>query len=226
MKHLLIISATSFEVAGLQQYLQTTATQNADGSFQLKQLKISMHCTGIGLVATTFHLTQLLLSTRPDMVLQLGIAGVLEPHIPLGTMVWVKEDLIADLGARDAEGLFLSLEAIGLSDSSAGLLHSHPLPGFIPHVSKLPKALGLSVNQITGNAADVKQYAQTGTYDCHIESMEGAALHYVCGELHIPCLQLRSISNYIEPRDKSRWQMKTAIDNLNSFACTLLENIS
>jgi futalosine hydrolase len=35
--------------------------------------------------------------------------------------------------------------------------------------------------------------------------MEGAALHYTCLMEKIPFMQLRSISNYIAERDKSKW---------------------
>jgi futalosine hydrolase len=52
--------------------------------------------------------------------------------------------------------------------------------------------------------------------------MEGAALHYVARESNIPFIQIRAISNYIGERDKSKWQMKIAIDHLNQ---TLLQYI-
>lgn len=226
MKQLLIISATPFEVAGVQAYLDACGTPDEMGWYGCGSWKIRMVCTGIGLVATTYNLTRLVMQERPDFVLQLGIAGVLESSIPLGTTVWVKDDLIADLGARDQEGNLLNLLAMGLSDSSAVLLKSNPVQEFMQHIGPLPIALGLSVNQISGNPADATAHIQQMTYDCHIESMEGAAMHYVCNELDIANLQIRSISNYIEPRDKSRWHIKDAIDNLNDFVISVLENIS
>lgn len=226
MKQLLIISATPFEVAGLQAYLDARFTEDEMGWYTTGQWKVRLVCTGIGLVATTYNLTRLVMQERPECVLQLGIGGVLEGTIPLGTTAWVKDDLIADLGARDQEGNLLNLLAMGLKDSSAVLLKSNPPKDFIPQLDALPKALGLSVNQISGNPADAASHVQQMAYDCHIESMEGAAMHYVCNELNIPNLQIRSISNYIEPRDKSRWQINEAIENLNGFAISLLENIS
>jgi len=45
--------------------------------------------------------------------------------------------------------------------------------------------------------------------------MEGAALHYVCREMNVPFVQMRSISNYIGERDKAKWEIKLAIDHLN-----------
>lgn len=52
--------------------------------------------------------------------------------------------------------------------------------------------------------------------------MEGAALHYVCLIEKIPFMQIRSLSNFVGERDKSKWRMKEAITNLNKELETLL----
>ncbi len=41
-----------------------------------------------------------------------------------------------------------------------------------------------------------------------------------------PFIQLRSISNYIAERNKTKWNMKTAICNLNNELIKLVEVIS
>jgi futalosine hydrolase len=55
--------------------------------------------------------------------------------------------------------------------------------------------------------------------------MEGAALHYVCLQLAVPFAQVRSISNYVTPRDKSLWKMKDAIINLNNWLIGFVEKL-
>jgi len=55
-----------------------------------------------------------------------------------------------------------------------------------------------------------------------IESMEGAAFHYVCLQEAVPFLQLRAVSNMIGERDKTKWLMKEAIDNLNKELIVLI----
>jgi futalosine hydrolase len=50
--------------------------------------------------------------------------------------------------------------------------------------------------------------------------MEGASLHFMGRDLTIPFIQIRSVSNYVGERDKSKWEMQEAIYNLNE---TLLE---
>ena len=44
--------------------------------------------------------------------------------------------------------------------------------------------------------------------------MEGAAFHYVCLEAGVPFLQLRGLSNLVGDRNKSRWQMTTALNSV------------
>ena len=48
-----------------------------------------------------------------------------------------------------------------------------------------------------------------------VESMEGAACMLACKEANVPCVQIRSISNFVEKRNKSKWDMTKAITNLN-----------
>ena len=52
--------------------------------------------------------------------------------------------------------------------------------------------------------------------------MEGAALHYVCLQQSVPFLQIRSISNEVGERDKSKWRMKEAVENLNTELIKLI----
>jgi futalosine hydrolase len=54
-------------------------------------------------------------------------------------------------------------------------------------------------------------------YNADVESMEGAALHYVCIQKNIPFLQIRGISNQVGERDKSKWQFKEAIQSSNQL---------
>ena len=52
-------------------------------------------------------------------------------------------------------------------------------------------------------------------FNADIETMEGAALHYVCLQEDIPFIQIRTISNFVGERDKTKWKLKDAIENLN-----------
>jgi futalosine hydrolase len=53
-------------------------------------------------------------------------------------------------------------------------------------------------------------------FDPDIESMEGAAIFYVCLLEKVPFLEIRGISNYVDIRDTDKWDIPTAIENLTN----------
>ncbi|HXB92561.1 MAG TPA: hypothetical protein VNU72_09740, partial [Puia sp.] len=63
-------------------------------------------------------------------------------------------------------------------------------------------------------------------YDPTVESMEGAALHFVCLLEKVPFLQLRSVSNDVGTRDKSKWDIKKAVARLNEELIGLLKKLN
>ena len=79
------------------------------------------------------------------------------------------------------------------------------------------------MNEITTDRKKRHFYEQT--FEPVVESMEGAALHYVALREGIEFLQLRSFSNYIAERNKKRWEMKKSIEHLNHELIRLIEKI-
>ena len=47
--------------------------------------------------------------------------------------------------------------------------------------------------------------------------MEGASVAFVANNKSVPVIQIRAISNYVEPRNKANWDISLAIKNLNAF---------
>lgn len=89
--------------------------------------------------------------------------------------------------------------------------------------TRLKKVKGISVNEITTSKQKVRFYQET--FQPVVESMEGAALHYVCLMEKIPFIQLRAVSNYIAERNKQNWNMKESIGNLNQALIKLLATL-
>ena len=52
--------------------------------------------------------------------------------------------------------------------------------------------------------------------------MEGAAFFYACLSAGLEPVQLRAISNYVEPRNREAWRMREAITALNDTLRQLL----
>jgi futalosine hydrolase len=52
-------------------------------------------------------------------------------------------------------------------------------------------------------------------YHPDIETMEGAAFFYVCSRENIPFLAIRAVSNKVELRNREKWNIPLAINNLS-----------
>ena len=229
---LLIIAATSFEITGFADWLKANAIEISNSGKEINVQKHLLHdlgidilITGVGIHAVTYALTKQLQCCNYSFVLQVGVGGSFDTNLPLGSMVNVSSDRFADLGAEDKD------EYIDIFDM--GLLKNFDAPytngTLIAPVSELNQSLGLpmvsglTVNTVSGSAPTI--YKRTQKYNCSIESMEGAAFHFVCIQENFPFAQVRAISNYVTPRDKSSWKMKEAIYNLNNWLIGFIEQL-
>jgi futalosine hydrolase len=89
--------------------------------------------------------------------------------------------------------------------------------------ANLKTVKAVTVNKVTDNVLHKQQL--TDVFNAQIESMEGAALHYVCLQENMPFIQLRSVSNYVGERDKTKWKMKEAIEHLNTALSMLIKQL-
>lgn len=208
--------------ATVAEWMPSFLNINALYTGESQRLKLQYHQSGIGMLAASYALTKLAIEDKPDLIIQVGIAGTFDLALPLGSVVVINEETIGDLGVEE-EGKWKDLFDLKLEKSSYHPFEKRKLPNQWLHQYNLLGLLevsGVTVNEITTNQDRIQKLAKK--FNPVIESMEGAALHYVARESNIPFIQIRSISNYIGERDKSKWQMKTAIDNLNQ---TLLQYI-
>ena len=202
---LLLCAATHFEIEATISFL------NHHPEFKNK---IDVLTTGIGLTAATYQLTRRILSERPRFVLQAGICGSLDHYLSHGDIVVVENENIGDMGVMEQEG-FLSLFTLGHLQLNEPPWTNGKLSNNISILKKTGLTIvdGVTINEITTNRERINFYKEK--IKANIETMEGAALHYVCLSEKIPFLQLRSVSNYVGERDKNKWAVREAIANLN-----------
>nr|WP_068889961.1 futalosine hydrolase [Pedobacter panaciterrae] len=172
--------------------------------------------TGVGMTATAFALGQHL-SAKYNLVVNLGIAGCFDPSIPLGSVLNITIDEFAELGAENKEH-FIGIDELGFGKSSYSAYNNL----LSESVTKLKKVKGITVNRVHGNETSISAIKKR--LNPITESMEGAAVLYACEKSGIPCLQIRSISNYVEPRNKEAWNIGLAIKNLNEWTVGFLTN--
>jgi len=196
---LLVVAATQAEIAPTLAHFGI-----ASNSF-IETKNFDVLITGVGMVATAFSLGQKL-SNQYQLVLNVGIAGSFDRKISLGEVVNITHDTFAELGAEDHDN-FITLSQLGFGENAFSSTTETAL--------SLKKVKGITVNRVHGNAQSIEKTIQI--HQPEIESMEGAAIFYACQQLNIPALQIRSISNYVEPRNRESWQIGLAVKNLNDW---------
>jgi futalosine hydrolase len=180
--------------------------------------------TGIGIAATVYHLTQRLMQDKFDLVIQAGIAGSFKTKYKRGDVVLVGQDIFAG-PAIDEGGNYKTIFQVGLAGEN-----DHPYRnGFLINDNGILVSTHLPlVNAVTSDIITDKKNVNKRIkkkFNADIESMEGAAFHFVCLQQSVPFLQVRSISNKVGVRDKSKWNIAAALKNLSLELVTILDDV-
>ncbi|HUM46802.1 MAG TPA: futalosine hydrolase [Chitinophagales bacterium] len=218
---ILIVAATRLEIQPLEDHLLNMDEQN-----HLRKHAVELMITGAGSVFTAFQLGKMLPLDNWDLAINLGICGSFIKEIPVGTTVNVVEDTFGDFGAEDGDSVLNAFE-MGLMQADTfpfinGWIEN-PMKSMPPLIQSIPRAKGITMNTVSGNEHRIARL--TSKFHADIESMEGAAFMYCCLKESIPFLQLRTVSNYVQKRDKSKWDIPLAIKKLNETAIRLLDEV-
>lgn len=224
----LLVTATAQEVQPLHQYLSAHAAVIEDRpphKFSFGNLEITWLITGVGLTFTAFHLGQQLMKESFDMAINAGIAGAFpDASLVIGEVVEVKKAFFADLGAETAEGGFLNVFELGLINGNDFPFKSFWLENSGKVKSNLKLVNEVSVNKVNGSDASIIALRQR--LDADIETMEGAAFFYACLQHGLPFMEIRAISNFVEPRNRDAWNIPLAVNELNKYLINWIVNIS
>lgn len=213
---IMLVAATTLEIAPTLEWLQKNELRAGSNTVQVV-------ITGIGSMQTTYHMMEAIQAQRPEALIQAGIAGSFSHGFRPGTLCIVQDESTGDLGVEEA-GVFRDVFDMGFQEAgqfpfTARALHN-PDTASLSRFG-LPMVKAITVNEVTTAPKRIETLQQK--YAAIVESMEGAAFHYVALRQQIPFLQLRAISNMVGERDKTRWQMKDAITALNQQLISLLQ---
>ena len=203
--NILVVAATEGEISQLR-------------GIKLVSHKIDFLVTGPGMVATTYTLTRYLQGRKFDLAVNVGLAGTFDRSIEIGQVVDVNTDTLSELGAEN-DGEFLTLMEIGLDGKDT--FHK---TGYVnTKTGLLRKVKSITVNTVHGNDSSIEKIIER--HKPEIETMEGAAFFYVCEKENIPSIQLRSISNYVEKRNRDAWNIPLALTNLKRSVEKLISEL-
>jgi futalosine hydrolase len=211
---IILVTATSSEADTLK---TIPGMKIISEGFFFKGNEIIPLITGVGSVATSWAMTKIFSSgVKADLAINIGIAGSFRDDIPVGEVVVPVSDCFADAGIETGSG-FLTLAEAGLVDPDAFPFKSGRIFSDNRFVSKAGRLLrpvnAITVNTSTGTQNNIKLISER--YHPDIETMEGAAFFYVCSRENIPFLAIRAVSNKVELRNREKWNIPLAINNLS-----------
>jgi futalosine hydrolase len=167
--------------------------------------------------------TRLILDYAPSFIINFGIGGAYPSSgLNTGDLAVATKEVYADEGIQ-FNNRFETLETIGiplLKAAGKRYFNEFPLDNKLCKTA-VDAGLRTGVNVKAGVFATVSTCTGTKERSAEIssrfgavcENMEGAAIAHICCLYKIPCIEIRGISNIVEDRDVSKWEIKLAAEN-------------
>jgi futalosine hydrolase len=224
---ILLVAATVFEIRPFLSKLVHHSEENDHiHYYQLKNTSIDVLITGIGMVQTAYYLGKQLARFKYDLAINAGMGGSYCEDLKIGEVIQVTEENITELGAEDGEN-FLSVFELGLIDAdSRPFNHGWLINNILinsPVIANLKRVKGATSNTVHGNLESINKVRDH--FQVEEESMEGAACFYAFLSEQVPFAEIRAISNFVEVRDKTRWNLDLALKNLNKVLVDIFREI-
>lgn len=224
---ILLIAAVPLETDLLRRELAPCEVRrHGNRSLYLGKLggeNVALQHSGVGKANAAATTALLLESLCPEAVVCFGCAGAYpESGLRVGDLVLATEEVYGDEGSA-VPGGFLDMRELGLALVESGgekwynrfptdpelLALGHRLIARAMD-TKQRVAVGplVTVSTCSGTTAGGRQLAErTGGLG---ENMEGAAVAQLCARYGVPFFEVRGISNLVEDRDLSRWDLAAA----------------
>lgn len=221
---ILIVSATSYEIAPLIRYMDEHAEKASFFEYKYKGHVIYPLVTGVGALMTAFAMARYTDMANVGVAINAGVAGSYTADFEPGDVVEVYADKFADLGVEEADGSFTDVFELGLQEKDRFPYGRGWVENKKPKYSTLlPQVKGLTVNKVHGTQKSIDQIK--AKYTASVETMEGAGFMYAASAIDVDHHQIRAVSNMVEPRNKDNWQIQKAIDNLNQHLISFIDQI-
>lgn len=219
MSKFLIVAATKQEIQPILNYFNINVNGTEGIFVSDRQIDLSILITGVGMVNTAFYLGRYSHNLY-DYVINVGVCGAFNRTLKLGEVVNVTSDTLSEMGAEDDEA-FIKYADLNLGGKT---IFQNQITVDYSLLNELKTVSAITVNKIHGNEKSIKTI--TNLFSSDIESMEGASFFRCCSRLSENYFQIRAVSNYVEKRDKSKWNIPLAITNLNNFMIALIKDLS
>lgn len=191
------------------------AAVDAELRFLHGRTGVELLVTGVGPVEAACALASALARRPYDLVVNAGIAGVLNDAAKIGDGVVVAEDTM-ELTQENGAPLALpdGVELIETAHSEPALVAELRARGFAA-------LRGITVAQVTSTAPTAHRLARER--GAQVESMEGFAVLRAAERAAVPAVEVRGISNRCGDRAASGWDFAAGVAGLRDVLEALLE---
>jgi len=218
-----VVAATQLEIAPAIVHFGAQPV-GAGNLFKTEDDQIHFLVTGMGMMQTAALMALYGSKHDRDLYIDAGIAGAFNRDLMIGDVTNVVSETYGDFGVEDGDDFadFFEMGFIDLHQDAFEYGKLKPFGEF--HLSKKLEGLNvvhsITVNKVHGKEETIARLLDR--YQADIENMEGLAFFYVAHQLEKESLQIRSISNYVERRNKDNWDVKKAVGNLNEVLISQL----
>jgi futalosine hydrolase len=237
MKPLLVTASTLLELSLL---IEATSAVPVPGVGHVQLFRgaiggreLLLAVTGIGKVNAASSVTLLLERFTPALLINTGCGGAY-PGAPLavGDLAIAESECFADEGVQTPQG-WRGLDLIGIPVCHSGdeaIFNRIPIsPAPAAAALRFAADRGIAVN--AGHFLTVSTCSGTSSHGDELlrrfpgicENMEGAAVAQVALIYGVPLLEVRGISNMVEDRDLSRWDLETAVTRVQQFVAAYVK---
>lgn len=222
---ILLVVATEPEITPLLGRLQHVSGSERFRTYRMNNAELHVVVSGVGMVATAAETAFHVGKSPYDLLINAGICGSFNREIQIGEVVNVVSEFQPELGVEDHDE-FISVFDLGIADRNQWPYRNGwmELSSRSDVFSSLRKCKGLTVNTASGNQRTIDLLNENVSAD--VETMEGAGFFRAALLTEIPAVQIRAVSNYVEPRDRSKWNIPLAITNLNEMLFNELNAIT
>ncbi|WP_224961439.1 futalosine hydrolase [Geomonas subterranea] len=237
MSRIIVTASTRMELSELLAATSASALPGA-GHVPLHRAEIGgteilLALTGIGKVNAASAATLLCERYTPDLMINTGCGGAFAgAGLAVGDLAIADSECLADEGVQTPSG-WRGLDLIGIpvyEGRGERLFNRIPLDREVARraldcatASGFSAIMGpfLTVSTCSGTAVQGEELLRRFPGIC--ENMEGGAVAQVALMYGIPSLEVRGISNMVEDRDLSRWNLKRAVGEVQRFLALYLE---
>ncbi len=212
---LLIVFPSLIEKKQVEAMLKATDLKN-------QRIDLNYFICGAGSPSCILNLSKHFQQHEYNLVALAGIAGAFKGQAEMAKVYKISSDYFGDLGAED-QGSFIHLSELKLNADNEKFYY----PDFYYHqqvLNQIQEKTSVTLNKAHGQMESIDKFIAHN--NVAIESMEGAAFFMTCNAYNQKCIQIRSVSNYVETRNKKNWEIEKALSALSVCLTQLISDIN